>query len=137
MMQTLSNIRKTKRRRIPISLTPLIDVVFILLVFFMLASSFQKTRTIEMVAPSQSKSKSTSSDERPMTVLITGADQYEVEGRDYTLEALNTVLDENRHRLILLKVGPAAQMQDVVYAMDLTATLSLPKISLLPFEEGK
>jgi biopolymer transport protein ExbD len=136
-MQTLSNIRKTKRRRIPISLTPLIDVVFILLVFFMLASSFQKTRTIEMVAPSQSRSKSTSNDERPMTVLITGADQYEVEGRDYTLEALNTVLDENRHRLILLKVGSAAQMQDVVYAMDLTATLSLPKISLLPFEEGK
>jgi len=79
-MQTLSNIRKTKRRRIPISLTPLIDVVFILLVFFMLASSFQKTRTIEMVAPSQSKSKSTSSDERPMTVLITGADQLRSRG---------------------------------------------------------
>lgn len=36
------------RRRAIISMTPLIDVVFILLVFFMLASSFLDWRTIEL-----------------------------------------------------------------------------------------
>ncbi len=39
------------RRRPLISLTPLIDVVFILLVFFMLASSFLDWRAIELDAP--------------------------------------------------------------------------------------
>ena len=34
-----------------IGLTPLIDVVFILLVFFMLASSFRDWRAIELAAP--------------------------------------------------------------------------------------
>lgn len=38
-------------RRATISLTPLIDVVFILLVFFMLASSFLDWRAIELSAP--------------------------------------------------------------------------------------
>jgi len=39
------------RRRALIGLTPLIDVVFILLVFFMLASSFLNWRAIDLSAP--------------------------------------------------------------------------------------
>src|SRR3546814_18207863 len=39
------------RRRASISLTPLIDVVFILLIFFMLATSFVDDRAIEVGAP--------------------------------------------------------------------------------------
>src|SRR3546814_3113150 len=39
------------RRRVRISLTPLIDVVFILLIFFMLATSFVDDRAIEVGAP--------------------------------------------------------------------------------------
>ena len=42
-----------RRRGALIGLTPLIDVVFILLVFFMLASSFQDRRAIELVAPAR------------------------------------------------------------------------------------
>ena len=42
---------KPARPRQLISLTPLIDVVFILLVFFMLASSFQSMRAIEIDTP--------------------------------------------------------------------------------------
>lgn len=41
------------RRRALISLTPLIDVVFILLVFFMLASSFLDWRAIDLKAPAK------------------------------------------------------------------------------------
>ena len=45
--------RPQGRRRPLISLTPLIDVVFILLVFFMLASSFLDWRSIDLNAPAQ------------------------------------------------------------------------------------
>jgi biopolymer transport protein ExbD len=44
------------RRRASISLTPLIDVVFILLVFFMLASSFLDWRAIDLRAPGRAAS---------------------------------------------------------------------------------
>lgn len=47
----------TARGRRPlVSLTPLIDVVFILLVFFMLASSFSTEQVIEMLTPSVTES---------------------------------------------------------------------------------
>jgi biopolymer transport protein ExbD len=42
---------RAPRRRLRISLTPLIDVVFILLVFFMLASSFLDERAFQVAAP--------------------------------------------------------------------------------------
>ncbi|MDX1606672.1 MAG: biopolymer transporter ExbD, partial [Candidatus Competibacterales bacterium] len=41
-------LRVTRSRRRIISLTPLIDVVFILLFFFMLASSFIQWRSIDL-----------------------------------------------------------------------------------------
>ena len=41
-----------RRARIAPSLTPLIDVVFILLVFFMLASSFADERRVELQSAS-------------------------------------------------------------------------------------
>lgn len=47
------------RRRLVISLTALIDVVFILLMFFMLTSSFVKVRSLEMQAPVASDSQET------------------------------------------------------------------------------
>ena len=40
-----------RRRRALVILTPLVDVVFILLVFFMLVSSFDDTRVINMLTP--------------------------------------------------------------------------------------
>lgn len=52
-MSTLA-VSRTRRRPL-ISLTPLIDVVFILLVFFMLASSFVDWRAIELSAPAETR----------------------------------------------------------------------------------
>lgn len=47
---------RARSRRPLISLTPLIDVVFILLVFFMLASSFSSEQVIDMLAPADTES---------------------------------------------------------------------------------
>jgi len=54
--QRLANRR---RRRPGIGLTPLIDVVFILLVFFMLASSFTDWRTISLAPPTGASAEAT------------------------------------------------------------------------------
>ena len=134
-MQTLNNALKQKRRRIPISLTPLIDVVFILLVFFMLASSFQKTRSVELIPPKEGKAKTVVSEKHPVNIVVEGADSYKVKDKNYTLEMLNNFLDTNRDQTILIKTGPDAALQDVVSLLDMTGSLSLPKVSLLPFED--
>lgn len=60
-----------RRRRSLVSLTPLIDVVFILLVFFMLATSFLDWRSIVMDLPGAG---STVAEESPALVVSIHAD---------------------------------------------------------------
>lgn len=44
-------IARTRRPRRPLSLTPLIDVIFLLLIFFMLATTFLDTRRVDVSLP--------------------------------------------------------------------------------------
>lgn len=134
-MQTLSTALKSKRRRIPISLTPLIDVVFILLVFFMLASSFEKHRSIEMIPPKETKGKSSKQKADQVILLVAGKDRFEVAGKTYDLKAIHSLLDDKRDQKILIRTGSEASLQDMVKLLDLTASLSLPHLSLLPYRE--
>nr|VFJ57630.1 MAG: outer membrane transport energization protein ExbD [Candidatus Kentron sp. FW] len=59
-----------KKRRAVITLTPLIDVVFILLVFFMLASSFLDWRSIPMQTSLPSTNHPKLSDDQPLLVSV-------------------------------------------------------------------
>jgi biopolymer transport protein ExbD len=55
------------RPRRGVNLTPLIDVVFILLMFFMLTSTFSQWRSIELLTPVASQSATA---QNPQTVLL-------------------------------------------------------------------
>ena len=61
---------KTGRRKAVISLTPLIDVVFILLVFFMLASSFMDWQSISLDTSAASEADASASEEQPFVVEV-------------------------------------------------------------------
>lgn len=58
--------RKSKR----ISLTPLIDVVFILLLFFMLTSSFQRWHSVDFPNNTKPSDSSLSSSKEPVFLLL-------------------------------------------------------------------
>jgi len=136
-MQTLGNVLKRSRRKNPISLTPLIDVVFILLVFFMLASSFEKTRTVELQAPKKGKATAAKADVPPVKIEVTGANHYTVAQQDYNLMSLEQFLRHKTDQTILVQTGKEAALQDVVALLDVSARLDLKKFSLLPFEEAQ
>ena len=65
-----------------ISITPLIDVVFILLVFFMLASSFLDWRTIELKLPA--KANSAAATEPVLVVTIEDGETLKLNGAAVT-----------------------------------------------------
>lgn len=66
----LNGSQHASRRRRLISLTPLIDVVFILLLFFMLTSSFQQWRAVELNTASASRQASQPSTVPPVYLRI-------------------------------------------------------------------
>ena len=88
-----------------ISLTPIIDVVFILLIFFMLASNFNKVGELDMNMSRESTQSS--DDDIKIIKLLVRQDQSVVsEGKIYEDKDLPTMLrlaikDSNKYSIIL------------------------------------
>ena len=58
-----------EKKNIEINVAPLIDIVFLLLIFFMLASEFTDFKTIDMVSPNQ-KNKEINKSDLPIIIEL-------------------------------------------------------------------
>jgi biopolymer transport protein ExbD len=109
-----------RRRPAGIRLTPLIDVVFILLVFFMLASSFMDWRGFDLgLPPAEAKPDP---DTRPIVVRVLADGGYRLGGAD--IEAGALVERERRARgdvvelPVVVRAADKAPVQATVRALD-------------------
>ncbi|MCG5509470.1 ExbD/TolR family protein [Ectothiorhodospira lacustris] len=108
------------RRRALISLTPLIDVVFILLIFFMLASSFLDWSAVTLSTPSPQSSAT--DDQPPLAVRILPGGELRVAGEAVTGEHLVSVLREHLtqepSRMVVVQPAGEVPLQTVVNVLD-------------------
>ena len=79
------------RRRGMASLTPLIDVVFLLLIFFMLTTSFLQTQSLAVVTPAPSVDE-LPTDARVVEIWLLGDESIAIDGQPVTREALTESL---------------------------------------------
>ena len=63
-------ITASRRRRRTLSITSLIDVIFLLLLFFMLASTFQQFSELEVAGVSGGGASAVASDDVPLRLVI-------------------------------------------------------------------
>ncbi len=111
---------KTRTR---LSLTPLIDVVFLLLLFFMLATQFEKYQSIDLVFPS-SNTKEKQSDLKPTIIQLLANEKLIINGIliDHSL-SLNQVLNslnQKNSAAVVLKVGetvPTKRLTKIIEAL--------------------
>jgi len=127
-----SGLRQVPRRRARISLTPLIDVVFILLVFFMLASSFLDERAIKVGAPAAALGGA--SLEGALLVELR-RDGLRLAGERLALPQLMARLAEHAARdprqRVLIKPAPGVSLQDAVTLLDRVSASGLSDVSFV------
>ena len=120
------------RRGTPVSLTSLIDVVFILLVFFMLATSLVDWRAIELNAPTGSGAGS--SMEGALVVEVRG-EGIRVAGQtippDSLVARVNAYLARKPDGRVLVKPGPGVTLQDAVRVLDRLAIAGVKEFALV------
>ena len=121
------------RRRARISLTPLIDVVFILLVFFMLASSFLDWRSIDMGSTAAAGSGGGVEgallvEVQPGSVRFAG----EVLSLRELQERIGQALADQPSRRILLRPRPGVSIQRMVTVLDGLRQVGAENIALMP-----
>ena len=120
-----------------ISLTPLIDVVFILLVFFMLAASFLDWRSVDLNVSSGVSAATTA----PQTILISLAADGSVAVGSVAVgsvavaqSALRSVISarlaDNRERPVVIRAEPGVPLQRAIDTLDLVRTIGAANVSL-------
>jgi len=118
------------RRRARIGLTPLIDVVFILLVFFMLASSFLDERAIDVDAPAAKLGGASLEgallvELRPSGLRLSGRDLSEAE----LLAELAEHAARDPRRRVIIKPARGVSLQRAVALLDRVLAAGLSEVS--------
>ncbi|MEM0934549.1 MAG: biopolymer transporter ExbD [Pseudomonadota bacterium] len=114
-------MRRGFRRR-ALSLTPLVDVIFLLLLFFMLTSTFSRFGEIEVSAAAAGDGGGAVTDTRFLQLTEEGV---RLAGRTVEAEALPELLEGER---VLVALGPSVTAQQLV---DLLGVLrGVPGLSL-------
>ena len=131
-MSTLA-VKRTRRRPL-IGLTPLIDVVFILLVFFMLASSFVDWRAIALTAPAVDASPTAGAVEGALLVEVR-ADGLRFAGEflpmDAIAERVNARLVTAPDTPVLVKPAGGVTLQQTVSVLDRLTEAGAANLSLI------
>ena len=124
--------QRAGRRRALISLTPLIDVVFILLVFFMLASSFLDWRAIDLTAPARASAAGKMEgallvEIRPDGLRLAG----EVLPAPELLERVEARMAEKPGQTVLVRPADGVALQDTIRLLDGLADAGVTDLSLI------
>ena len=118
-----------------INLTPLIDVVFLLLIFFMVSTTFDTTSQLKIRLPEASQNE-TVKEKAPLNLMIDAKGQFFLNGRELSSQksealsfALQRVLDGS-DRPIVIQSDAESPVQSLVTAMDVVSRLGLTQVSI-------
>ncbi len=132
-------MRLSLRPRTPpeVNLTSLIDVVLLLLIFFMVSTSFVKESKITISLPQADSSAIVEEAPERIDIMITETGNYLVNGRELinsrpeTLRnAIQKVSDGNNDLPLTISADANATHQKVVTAMDVAGRLGFVQISI-------
>lgn len=123
-----------KRKVLKMDLTPLIDVVFLLLIFFIVASEFKKNESILNLNLPSSSSEVKLEKQDVLIEISTQDLAYNAQKLDF--DTLNTELSKlNPKTLINLKIDKSVKYERVVKTLDILNTLKLSNIILITNEK--
>jgi len=119
-----------------INLTPLIDVVFLLLIFFMVSTTFEHQSRIQVELP-EATAAATKPDDESLEIVIDIEGRYFIGERQVVNTSLKTLKGAIRKALgeregipVIIRADANTPHQAVVRALDATAQLGLVHISL-------
>lgn len=131
-----------KAESVDINLTPLIDVVFLLLIFFMVTTTFDKNAKLKVQLPeSSAKVERTVGESIVLSIDAKGKyyvnDQLVINVQLETLKMalMKTIGDRDKQNIsIILRADGNTPHQAVVRAMDAAAQLNLTRLSIATVE---
>ncbi len=134
------NLRpRQKRSDLLVDLTPMIDVVFLMLIFFMVSTSFTANNSIKLDLP-QSKAQAANKDVEQVTVSINANGQLFVQDEpvadgELRKRILNISKGDPNMRVVI-RADADAKHKRLVYTLDTIRELGMGKVGIATVPVG-
>ncbi len=130
------NFTRAEEDRLDVNITPLIDVVFLLLIFFMVTTTFNQQAELRVDLP-EASSEEQALEVIPIEITIDPAGTYYVNGQSLAksdavtlLQSLRKIVADDKEKSVIIRADAATPHQAVVTAMDTVAKAGVSKLSI-------
>ena len=122
-----------------INLTPMLDVVFIMLIFFIVTATFVKEIGLDLNQPDdQDKPKTIDPDKKSIVVRVTSRDRILIAGRDVDFRAVRANIErlhaENPEAPVVIQPHKDATMRVVVHIYDSARQAGVYNVSFADYQ---
>ncbi|MEW5008910.1 MAG: biopolymer transporter ExbD [Cycloclasticus sp.] len=128
------NFRKKNKVEFDLNLTPLIDVVFLLLIFFMVTTTFDRETQLKIELPQASGEQKKL--DKPLEISIDARSHFFINdkelvnsGLDTIKKALRQAAGDNKEPLLLISADGKATHQAVISVLDAAGQLGFVNIT--------
>jgi len=123
------NISSRQKETLDVNITPLIDVVFLLLIFFMVSTTFERESEIEIMLPQATTDKKVT-DDFVMQITVDAEGTYYVNHKRVIntklgtlMKAMQEVAGDRKDPPIILSADAKTPHQSVITVMDAASRL--------------
>ncbi len=132
---------RPERRTRPIPLTPLIDVVFLLIVFFMLSTTFIRIEAMELGLPGKDTGKAVSTKQKPPLLIDVSSNggiywQHQLVLPTTLRAKLEASLKEDPDHKVMVRSGKGITVQKLVSVLDIAYLAGVKDVSVDKWDEN-
>jgi biopolymer transport protein ExbD len=117
-----------------INITPMLDIVFIMLIFFIVTTSFVKEKGLEVSRPASSPPKEVQQDKGPIVVRIESSGLISVKGRILEPRAVIANLEREKAEKpaspLIVAAHPEADTEALVTVLDAARAVGIESVNV-------
>ncbi len=117
-----------------INLTPMLDVVFIMLIFFIVTATFVKEVGMDVNQPEDDKPKTIDPDKKSIVVRITNRNRIIIAQRDVDWRSVRANIErlhaENPEAPVIIQPHPDSETATMIHVMDSARLAGVYNVSL-------
>jgi biopolymer transport protein ExbD len=129
--RTAGNLKKEEEGEV--DLTPMLDVVFIMLIFFIVTATFVKEIGIDVTSPDKNQNVK-DADKQSIVIQITSRDRIQIRNRDIDKRAVRANIErlhaESPDAPVVIQPHPESTTETMIHVMDSARQAGVYNVSI-------
>ena len=121
-----------------IDLTPMLDVVFIMLIFFIVTASFVKEKTVGVNTPPDNQQPVQTAAVNNMLIEVNANNEVRVDDRRVDIRSVKSLIAqkkaENQDAAVVIRAHELSNAETYIKLADASRELDITNVSLVPYK---